>query len=345
MLAPRDIPVVTEGSSGSDFAVLQAMIRNEPVVVRMEDVGSQWRGWREWREPTTGALQADHFIRCFGALTVSTVAYEGGRSPVGEGKDSIGASTAQYGGEDRVTMTVAEFGARCKWALEGRDGPPDSHSSLLYIKDWHFLRDVSEVCVCACPSVCARRCVAQCTCVLRTPPAWSRKGVTVVEICRSLHSSARHPVCVLLCPQTMGPGAGSDKGCGTCAEGCSCSCTADATPCADCADSSTAPWFAAPSCFRDDWLNWWWDKKSAGLAPAHRDDFRFLYLGVGGTWTPLHHDVLASNRRVCVPRVRRLWVGWSTCIRAACDVERDVLVLVSWLCVLRTPAVATFAAT
>ncbi len=61
--------------------------------------------------------------------------------------------------------------------------------------------------------------------------------------------------------------------------------------------AACGPWYTAPACFRDDWLNWWWDRKNATAAsPAVRDDFRFLYLGVGGTWTPLHHDVLASNR-------------------------------------------------
>jgi hypothetical protein len=45
--------------------------------------------------------------------------------------------------------------------------------------------------------------------------------------------------------------------------------------------------YRTPSAFQDDWLNWWCDKK--GL-----DDFRFVYMGKEGTWTPLHHDVLCS---------------------------------------------------
>ena len=50
-----------------------------------------------------------------------------------------------------------------------------------------------------------------------------------------------------------------------------------------------------------DWLNGWWDhlndERSSGVAGADKgslDDYRFVYLGPKGSWTPLHHDVLAS---------------------------------------------------
>ncbi|CAM9862762.1 unnamed protein product, partial [Discosporangium mesarthrocarpum] len=42
-----------------------------------------------------------------------------------------------------------------------------------------------------------------------------------------------------------------------------------------------------PFFFADDWLNWWWDRDG-------RDDYRFVYMGPRGSWTPLHHDVLNS---------------------------------------------------
>ncbi|CAM9155846.1 unnamed protein product, partial [Choristocarpus tenellus] len=48
---------------------------------------------------------------------------------------------------------------------------------------------------------------------------------------------------------------------------------------------ATGSW--TPSLFADDWLNWWWDRKG-------HDDYRFVYIGPRGTWTPLHHDVLNS---------------------------------------------------
>jgi len=41
--------------------------------------------------------------------------------------------------------------------------------------------------------------------------------------------------------------------------------------------------------FSDDWLNSYWDQKE-----GTRDDFRFCYMGVKGSWTPLHADVYRS---------------------------------------------------
>jgi len=40
----------------------------------------------------------------------------------------------------------------------------------------------------------------------------------------------------------------------------------------------------------DDWYN-----KYADSSPQEIDDFRFLYLGEDGSFTPLHHDVCMSH--------------------------------------------------
>lgn len=48
------------------------------------------------------------------------------------------------------------------------------------------------------------------------------------------------------------------------------------------------PLYDVPHEFADDWLNRWCDARGAA------DDFRFVYLGPGGSWTPLHTDVYGS---------------------------------------------------
>ena len=63
--------------------------------------------------------------------------------------------------------------------------------------------------------------------------------------------------------------------------------------------------YSTPALFGSDWLNEWWDgprQAAAALASSGdargdappADDFRFVYIGRGGSWTPLHHDVLNS---------------------------------------------------
>ncbi|ETN19732.1 hypothetical protein PPTG_04957 [Phytophthora nicotianae INRA-310] len=47
--------------------------------------------------------------------------------------------------------------------------------------------------------------------------------------------------------------------------------------------------YVTPPLFKDDWLNWWWDHKEKS-----ESDYRFVYLGPTGSWTPLHHDVFRS---------------------------------------------------
>ncbi|VEL40064.1 unnamed protein product [Protopolystoma xenopodis] len=46
--------------------------------------------------------------------------------------------------------------------------------------------------------------------------------------------------------------------------------------------------YSLPSIFSADWLNEFWDMRDVD------DDFRFMYLGPAGTWTPLHVDVYHS---------------------------------------------------
>ncbi|KAG7392641.1 JmjC domain, hydroxylase [Phytophthora pseudosyringae] len=47
--------------------------------------------------------------------------------------------------------------------------------------------------------------------------------------------------------------------------------------------------YVTPPFFKDDWLNWWWDHKEKS-----ESDYRFVYLGPAGSWTPLHQDVFRS---------------------------------------------------
>ncbi|CEG39140.1 Uncharacterized conserved protein, contains JmjC domain [Plasmopara halstedii] len=47
--------------------------------------------------------------------------------------------------------------------------------------------------------------------------------------------------------------------------------------------------YDTPPFFKDDWLNWWWDHKENS-----KSDYRFVYIGPAGSWTPLHQDVFRS---------------------------------------------------
>lgn len=50
---------------------------------------------------------------------------------------------------------------------------------------------------------------------------------------------------------------------------------------------SSIPFYTTPDVFRDDWMNAYYT--------AHTDDdFRFVYMGAKGTFTPLHRDVYTS---------------------------------------------------
>jgi hypothetical protein len=56
--------------------------------------------------------------------------------------------------------------------------------------------------------------------------------------------------------------------------------------------SAKGPLYETPWAFRDDWLNGWHD--SLNKHGGGGNDYRFLYAGPKGSWTPMHHDVLLS---------------------------------------------------
>ena len=72
--------------------------------------------------------------------------------------------------------------------------------------------------------------------------------------------------------------------------------------------------YTTPPHFCSDWLNEWWaggssgggggaDSKGGGGADSSSgggadSDYRFVYVGPRGSWTPLHSDVFSSYRRV-----------------------------------------------
>ncbi|XP_037068213.1 2-oxoglutarate and iron-dependent oxygenase JMJD4-like isoform X2 [Pollicipes pollicipes] len=63
------------------------------------------------------------------------------------------------------------------------------------------------------------------------------------------------------------------------------------------------PVYRTPCLFASDWLNEFWEEQ-----PELRDDFRFVYVGVAGTWTPFHADVFRSfswSANVCG---RKRWI-------------------------------------
>lgn len=60
--------------------------------------------------------------------------------------------------------------------------------------------------------------------------------------------------------------------------------------------------YTTPKYFTADWLNEFWDMRT-----DVKDDFRFVYMGPKGSWTPLHTDVFKSfswSANVCG---RKLW--------------------------------------
>ncbi|KAH9373549.1 hypothetical protein HPB48_014854 [Haemaphysalis longicornis] len=60
--------------------------------------------------------------------------------------------------------------------------------------------------------------------------------------------------------------------------------------------------YTTPKYFTSDWLNEFWDMRT-----DVKDDFRFVYMGPKGSWTPLHTDVFKSfswSANICG---RKLW--------------------------------------
>lgn len=52
-------------------------------------------------------------------------------------------------------------------------------------------------------------------------------------------------------------------------------------------ECSARPFYTTPDIFRDDWMNAYYSAETD-------DDFRFVYVGAKGTFTPLHRDVYTS---------------------------------------------------
>lgn len=65
--------------------------------------------------------------------------------------------------------------------------------------------------------------------------------------------------------------------------------------------------YSPPPCFRDDWLSPPFDRPGATDVPAATADFRFVYLGPAGTFTPLHRDVYASYSWSANVVGRKVW--------------------------------------
>jgi len=47
--------------------------------------------------------------------------------------------------------------------------------------------------------------------------------------------------------------------------------------------------YHVPDFFISDWLNEWWEERREGV-----NDYKFVYIGPEGSWTPLHSDVFSS---------------------------------------------------
>ncbi|KER30657.1 hypothetical protein T265_13145 [Opisthorchis viverrini] len=62
-------------------------------------------------------------------------------------------------------------------------------------------------------------------------------------------------------------------------------------------------YYQVPTLFMSDWMNEFWR-----IRPDVRDDFRFVYLGTKGTWTPLHADVYHSySWSANISGIKRWW--------------------------------------
>ena len=101
--------------------------------------------------------------------------------------------------------------------------------------------------------------------------------------------------------------------------------------------------YSTPVAFQEDYLNWWWSgavgsllaaacesgaaaawgvpgdvvrslvretPAMAGAIPAGQDDYKFLYLGQAGSFTPIHHDIIASHSWSAQIAGRKLWLLW-----------------------------------
>ncbi len=71
----------------------------------------------------------------------------------------------------------------------------------------------------------------------------------------------------------------------------------------DCPDYAA---YQTPNWFCSDWLNEYWDEKSADEGSA-KDDYRFVYVGPKGSWTPFHSDVFGSFSWSANVVGRKMW--------------------------------------
>ena len=67
---------------------------------------------------------------------------------------------------------------------------------------------------------------------------------------------------------------------------------------------SIQPFYTTPHLFADDWLNYHY-------CAFTNDDFRFVYLGVQGTFTPFHKDVYDSYSWSTNVIGKKLWTFWA----------------------------------
>ena len=79
--------------------------------------------------------------------------------------------------------------------------------------------------------------------------------------------------------------------------------------------------YSTPSFFSSDWLNEWWEGgkrkgEETGVKNLDRtmneggNDYRFLYIGPRGSWTPLHCDVFGSYSWSANIVGRKKWLFW-----------------------------------
>jgi hypothetical protein len=67
--------------------------------------------------------------------------------------------------------------------------------------------------------------------------------------------------------------------------------------------------YLVPRVFSDDWLNAYWDVRNQRCDhEGEKSDYRFVYVGGGQTWTPLHHDVYLSNSWSANLSGVKLWI-------------------------------------
>jgi len=113
--------------------------------------------------------------------------------------------------------------------------------------------------------------------------------------------------------------------------------------------------YKTPECFKEDFLNWWWsggacnalealkaEKPYVNMSEAQshtlrelfprEDDFRFLYLGMAGTGTGLHHDVVCSHSWSAQLAGYKLWTMFEpeAAVHLICSATGDCVVDDVW---------------